>query len=228
VVRHAKQRTGECVYCGKEGPINQDHIPPKALFPKKEWPGLLKIPSCYCCNNGASKDDEYLRTMIALSAKGKSDESLKLLSEAAVRSLARPEAVNFRRAILGNLKETFVYDPAGIVVPATFGNVDLSRFDKVIARIIKGLFFKERGQRLPSNYVVENYSTEGLKKVPRAEGKRLAEQIKGVIASDPKEIVGPQFLYWSQYSESDLNLSFWVILIHRHHSFIGWTVKAGR
>ena len=46
----------------------------------------IKIPSCIKCNGGASKDDEYLRTMIGLSVKGERDEILKPLSDATARA----------------------------------------------------------------------------------------------------------------------------------------------
>jgi hypothetical protein len=82
-----KQKTGICVYCGEDGLLTMDHIPPKGLYPQPLWSSLLKIPSCIKCNGGASKDDDYLRTMIGLSAKGKGEELLKPLVDAAMRRL---------------------------------------------------------------------------------------------------------------------------------------------
>lgn len=102
------------MYCGREALLTEDHIPPKALYPSVLWSQLLKIPSCLECNGGASKDDEYLRTIIGLSAKGERDEILKPVSDAAVRSLVRPEATGFRASILNGITEMFVSGPEGI------------------------------------------------------------------------------------------------------------------
>lgn len=216
---------GHCVYCGCEGVVTDDHIPPKSLYPKAAHSRLLKIPSCPTCNNGASKDDEYLRTMIALSAKGERTASLDTLSAATVRSLARPEATHFLESIMRGVTETFIPSPAGVLVPAVLGNVDLTRFDRVMARVIKGIFFAERGTRLSSDYKVVSYSTAGLTRIPVAVGRHLQAYIEPLLARDPKVIGGPEFLYWSDYSATDVNQSWWILVIHQHHSFIGWTVK---
>lgn len=220
-----KEKLGLCVYCGWEGIVTKDHIPPKALYPKSAHSSLLKISSCPTCNNGASKDDEYLRTMIALSTKGERTASLDTLSAAAVRSLVRPEAVHFRESMLRDLRETFTPGPAGVLVPVLLGNVDLTRFDKVIARIIKGIFFAERGTRLPSDHKVVSYSTAGLTRIPVAVGRQLQALVEPLLARDPKSIGGLEFIYWSDYNPADMNQSSWILLIHRYHSFIGWTVR---
>lgn len=223
---HRNREPGVCVYCGREDLVTQDHIPPKALYPAAIWPRLLKIPSCAQCNNGASKDDEYLRTIIGLSAKGERDETLKPISDATVRALSRPEAAGFRHSILRDLQRTFISDANGVLVPVFVGNVDLSRLDRVVARIIKGIFFFERGVRLPEGYEVVNYSVEGLKSVPTPVGRQLQAALERVMAGDPKLIGGPQFAYWSVYDERDPNQSGWLCVIHRHHFFIGWTSPA--
>ena len=221
--RGKKEKIGICVYCGEVRELTEDHIPPKALFPPELHKNLLRVASCVCCNTGASKDDEYLRTVIALSAKSERGPALKVISDAAIRSLKRPEAAGFRNSIVNGLQETFVKNSEGIIVPATFGNVDLVRFDSVIKRIIKALFAFERGMRLPSGYKVLSYSTEGLTTMDKASGEKLAEQIKRTTATDVKAIGGQQFRYCSVYSEPDTHCSFWVIAIYGFHYFIGST-----
>lgn len=224
MAKHRKNsKLGECVYCGREALLTDDHIPPRTLYPESIWSRLLKIPSCFKCNNGASKDDEYLRTIIGLSAKGERDEILKPISDAAARALVRPEAAGFRQSIVKDIKEAFISGPAGILVPALVGTVDLLRFDRVISRIIKGLFYTERGVRLPSTYLVVSYSMAGLTRVPTAVGRPFRAIIELLMAREPKYVGGPQFVFWSDYDSSDANQSTWLLVIHRHHFFIGWT-----
>jgi hypothetical protein len=123
------------------------------------------------------------------------------------------------------VQETFVPGAAGVMVLAFAGTLDLDRFDRVIARIIKGIFFAERGERLPSHYAVVCYSTAGLTQVPAAEGRQMQAFIESLMVPEPKYIGGPQCLFWSDYNPSDTNESRWLLVIHRHHFFIGWTVR---
>jgi hypothetical protein len=90
--KRKKLKQGVCVYCGCEAGLTEDHIPPQSLYPPELHSKLLLVPSCAGCNGGASKDDEYLRTIIGLSAKGQGEETLKPLSEASVRALVAPSS----------------------------------------------------------------------------------------------------------------------------------------
>lgn len=195
--KRKKPRVGSCAYCGREGPITDDHIPPKGLFPVTLQKSLLKIPSCSVCNNGCSKDDEYLRTIIALSANSHRDEALDQVSSTTVRSLARPEASRFREAIMTGLQETFIQNECGVFVPATLGSVDLTRLDRAITRIIKGLFYAENGCRLPDNYRVVNYAGAGLTQVPKAIALPVMEKVSAAMETPMKFVGGPQFAFWS-------------------------------
>jgi hypothetical protein len=96
----------------------------------------------------------------------------------------------------------------------------------VAARIIKGVFWAERGSRLPSDYDVIIYSTEGLRQLPQSVGLQLKSIVDTLLAREPRHVGGPQFLYWSDYNPLDPNQSTWLLVVHRHHFFIGWTVKA--
>jgi 5-methylcytosine-specific restriction endonuclease McrA len=52
----ARRKTGPCCYCGKVGPLTDDHVPPRALFPEefRQGANLATVPSCESCNLGAS------------------------------------------------------------------------------------------------------------------------------------------------------------------------------
>jgi hypothetical protein len=56
--------TPACVYCGERDATTMDHIPPRCLFDRQPAT-LIKVPSCFPCNNGASMDDEYFRTVLS-------------------------------------------------------------------------------------------------------------------------------------------------------------------
>jgi hypothetical protein len=124
------------------------------------------------------------------------------------------------------LQETFIQNERGVFVPATLGSVDLTRLDRVITRIIKGLFYAENGCRLPDNYKVVNYASAGLAQVPKAIAMPVMAKVSAAMETPMKFVGGPQFAFWSQYDAADPKKSFWVIAIYRAHSFIGWTVRS--
>lgn len=203
-----------------------DHIPPRSLYPEKLHSKLLLIPSCRDCNEGASKDDEYLRTMIGLSAKSADEEISKPIIDATMRALSRVESRSFLRAIALDVTPTIARTDTGLFYPAIEGTVHLDRFDRVTARMIKALFFKEREQRLPDDYEVISFSLAGLKGTAVEDSNTLRRQIDVTLAGETKHIAGPQFIYWSRYYQ-DPNWSFWIMAIHKHHHFLGWTVRRG-
>jgi hypothetical protein len=76
---------------GMRLPLRDDHVPPKNLFGKPRPSTLVTVPSCLECNRGASGDDEYFRTMVAL-RQDVNDTDARFARAAVIRSLARPQA----------------------------------------------------------------------------------------------------------------------------------------
>jgi hypothetical protein len=66
----ARKATAVCVYCGSAA-TTVDHIPPKAIIPAKSRVNLPTVPSCRKCNNGFSKDDEYLMYLSVFSVRSR-------------------------------------------------------------------------------------------------------------------------------------------------------------
>jgi hypothetical protein len=163
--------------------------------------------------------------MIVLAGNSEKDPLLNALRAATVRSMVRPEAAGFRRSILENLQETFVRGPEGPHIPAIKGSLDLDRFDRVAERIVKAVFFFERGWRLPSSYSSVVLAAAGLRKLPGDLAGQLRVQVEMLLALPEKHIGGEVFTYRSHYDPDDLNQSSWLLIIHRKHFFFGWTIK---
>ncbi len=53
-----------CIYCGEHAGT-RDHVPPRFLLERPFPPNLRTVPSCMRCNNGASRDEQYLLALIA-------------------------------------------------------------------------------------------------------------------------------------------------------------------
>ena len=174
-----RKRKGECTYCGRIGPITSDHIPPKCLFPHPR-PDLITVPSCRHCNKGASLDDEYFRTVIALRDTVGDNPNVQSLLPLVLRSLKKPQKAAFRHSLLKSLRKLQVRTPAGLIL----GNrgaydVDLVRLDNVASRIVRGLYFHESGQRLPDGFAVSSFSEDGLRDL---DAETLAKMQQTVLA----------------------------------------------
>lgn len=54
-----KSREKGCIYCGKPA-TTREHIPSKAFLIEPYPEDLATLPACFECNNGFSKDEEYV------------------------------------------------------------------------------------------------------------------------------------------------------------------------
>src|SRR6266545_1787061 len=90
------KRTGECVYCGTVGVLTEDHIPPDCLFSQRPS-DILEVPSCWKCNNGASRDDEYFKTMMVMKDRAGSHPEASALHASVFRGLKHRRKVGFTR-----------------------------------------------------------------------------------------------------------------------------------
>lgn len=209
---------GKCVYCGKIRPLTVDHVPPKNLFSKPRPDNLYTVPSCYPCNNESSKDDEYFRLNIVLREKTPEHVEGKKLFQSVMTSLRRTQSAGFRKSFLSGIKDLGVFTPQGLYLgDVSTYDVDLSRADKVAARIIKGLYHRENSKRLSDEYEVNTYSMTDL----------IAKQFYGItktLLQTPTKFVGKRevFSYWSMATKDDPDSSAWLLLFFERTAFVGF------
>ena len=219
-----KRRTldEKCVYCGKQGELTDDHIPPKNLFPEPRPSNLITVPSCSDCNVGASKDDEYFRLVLSMRHDTGDHPSVHGVQPSVIRSLAREKAVGLRTAVFDSISLRNVHTKSGIYLGQEyFSDVDLSRLDRVAVRIVRGLFFHEFNVRLPVDRGVIAYSVDGFKDPSAVEkNKRMIEE---VTRQKPRVIGDKVFAYWFQSFSEDPNFTVWVLLFYERVAFICFT-----
>src|ERR1700730_16699359 len=86
----------ECAYCGEWREITRDHVPSRSLFSKPRPSDLITVPSCYPCNNGVSRDDEYFNFVVKLGIDRNRFPSENADSLDTIYKLARPNSLGFR------------------------------------------------------------------------------------------------------------------------------------
>jgi hypothetical protein len=221
----SRKRKGQCVYCGAVGQLTDDHIPPDCLFDRRPT-DILEIPSCRRCNHGSSLDDEYFKTMIVLKDKAGSHPEAVLLRESVFRGLRNPRKVGFARSIVRSIRSVQLRTPAGLYVDKAPGfNVDLSRLDRVVARITRGLFWHHRKIRLPDGFAVEAYSEAGLRDMEPAHIEEMQQEVIGPVLRQPAHSIGNGVLkYWYAFATDAEHVSAWILEFYGDVRFAALTI----
>ena len=143
-----------CTYC--DGPAaSDDHVPPKLLFPLTAKKDLIAVRSCIRCNGGASRDDEYLRSILVVENRAATHPEARAAYAVLKRSLRKPEAKGWNRSFYGSLQLMDAVSPSGDVLGAVpTKRASRERIDRVVARVVRGLFREHSRQRLPPSYLV--------------------------------------------------------------------------
>lgn len=217
-----------CVYCGTRDATTQDHVPPKALFPKPRPDNMVTVPSCAQCNGGASDDDEYFRFMLATRADVFDNPSVKAVLPKIHRSLHKPAKGGFVTSILDATRELSLVSPQGLSLGKQMAfEVDLARLDRVVERTTLGLFYKSAGRRLHSCYSVRSFSESGLRDLDRETKANLQQRIIPALTSTSPTLIGDRvFKYWS-YSTEDPDTTLWLLQFYEKVSFLAMTVQSG-
>jgi len=214
---------GICVYCGKQAVLEPDHVPPKNLFIGSQIDDqLITVPACERCNRQAAKDDEYFRLTLVVRADVSEHPQVIRLLPIVMRSLARKEGVGFSRSIGKSLRRVNAVTKSGILLGPQPGiDVSLNRLNNVAKRIIKGLFYRERGFRLPDTHIADAFQESGIR-LDRDGWSELQRMASIAMQSPPKTIAGV-FEYWFANVDDDPNSIFGVLRFFGRVVFIGWT-----
>lgn len=222
-----KKRTGECAYCGILGQLTVDHIPPDCLFDRRPL-DIVEVPSCWRCNNDASRDDEYFKTMMVLKDRAGSHPGAAAIRDSVFRGLNHPRKIGFARALVRSIREVPVRTAAGLHAgTATAFDVDLARLDRVVERVTKGLFWRHRGHRLPEDFAVRSYSEEGLREVDSETMDSIRTVVEPVLRQSINSVGDGVLNYWFAFATDEPDASAWVFEFYKDVRFAALTVRGG-
>lgn len=158
-----------CVYCNRRAGTTDDHIPAKTLFPSPRPGNMVTVPSCETCRQATTKDDEYFRFTLVTRWDVGDRPSARAALAAVFRSLSRSEASGFRREIIARTEIVDVTTSTGVHL-ATTGRfkVDDARVERVVGRIVWGLFAHHYTRRLGDEHAAAVFDGQKL----QATGKR--------------------------------------------------------
>jgi hypothetical protein len=207
-----------CIYCCSIENPTKDHIPPKNLFAKPRPNNLLTVPSCKSCNEGFHLDDDYLQMIMQTYIKtSEHTESLKI-KQKFIRSIHRKESVGFRQSILTNTSWIEINTEGGIYLGNALElNADWSRIERVIKRIVKGLFYLKNGIILSSDYVLEVSPISTRTKEDMAEVKQTLLPLE----MQNETIIGDNvFSYRVIFHEGNIHQTAWLLIFYGNFPFL--------
>lgn len=135
---------GTCYQCDADA-TTDEHVPARCFFPAaKDLPehgdlrrNLKTVPSCEAHNGDCSKDDEYVALMVVMSASN-GPLAAEYFWKQKTRGLVRKPAL--KKALEASMIPVLLDGRETVQVP-----LDRPRFDGVMTRIARGLYFKETG-----------------------------------------------------------------------------------
>ncbi len=146
-----------------------------------------------------------------------------------IRGLQMPEKIGFSRNLVQGIRQVRVQTPAGLYLgrrPAF--NVDLSRLDRVVARITRGLYWHHRRSRIPDGFEVAVFSEDGLRDLHNPERERIRREIATPILINPCHSVGRGVMrYWYASMPDPPHAPAWIYEFYGNVRFGAFVVPAG-
>lgn len=136
-----------CALCGSNLATTKDHIPPQGIYPKPRDNdiNLNTVPACSNCNNGSAVEDEEFKVLMGLSTGEFHDQP-----SAVIDSISRTVGNNQRIAnqIFSSKQNVYANLHGQTLEPAVAITFDGEKYVKVISRIIRGLYWMQKGRVL--------------------------------------------------------------------------------
>lgn len=132
-----------CYICGQPT-TSQEHAPARCFFPKGEIKGeLTKVDSCAKHNEDTSKDDEYVRNIIAMTI-GNNEVALSHFLKSCVKSFIRsPKLLSATTKVR---KQVYYQEDGQKEIKPTYAfQIDRNRIDLVMRKIAYATYFKKYG-----------------------------------------------------------------------------------
>jgi hypothetical protein len=140
------------------------------------------------------------------------------------RSLQRPEAVGLKLSLLRSMHPVSLRSPSGLYLGNKSGyTVDLDRLDRVATRIVKGLFYHERGYRLPDTHRASARVDARL--MPDEQGSSDTAKVLAALQTQPLIAIGDGvFSYRFVFTEDEPDCSVWLMSFYERLFAIGFTL----
>jgi hypothetical protein len=214
------KQVGICTYCGEECLTTRDHVPPLSIFPPESRSNVnfVTVPACAKCNDGVH--DEDFKVFISLCTGMKTDAQNNLL-----KSVQRTVAKNSK------LKQEIIRGSTRIYLPTKGWPVyqeayslgwDTQPFRRVMARIIRGLYYNHYKTRLPNSTKIDIHFPEDF---PENIIPHFFEFFEKFVSNCSGGKIGSknEFIYLFGNSKESNLCTFWTFVFYERLLVFGFT-----
>jgi hypothetical protein len=214
-----------CTYCNKLA-NTKDHIPPKGLFPKPRPSSLITVPTCSSCNNSYSKDDEYLRDVLSFREELSDNPFITQLNKAIPRRFDPSRSEGYFKYIHGRMGEESVKTKSGIYlgVKTTFYE-DLSRIQRVLERVTKGLYRHCTGNKLAEGFDALVYTQEYFLSLEQEPEKNFRYIFQNSLADQEWVTVVPSGFDYKFKALANPGYTLWMLRFYLKYYGFAVTLK---
>jgi hypothetical protein len=204
-------------------------VPPVNLFTKPRPSNLVTVRCCDACNNAASKDDEYFRLAITTGIDPTKFPNEFDLSIEAIRKLDTPHKRGLAKTMLRSFAKVPLYSPAGLYLgEAGSLSVETARIQRVLDRVIRGLFFHHMNKRLPNTGSISVISDWFVPVLPE-DVRTLVEALLDFLRGAEAIVIGSGvFCYRYRSIEGEAYGSVWWLSFYDHRRFLCSTECRGQ
>jgi hypothetical protein len=206
------------------GPVTNDHVPPKCLFPPETRLNLMTVNACPVCHDSFKLDDEYFRIILSVRSDLPKSLSSAFLRNQTKRTLQNAEAEGLRASMLSATSLRAFHTKGGIYLGhAQTLKVDSTRIIRTSDRIIRGLFPKLLGAVLPADYEASAVLFDLQKDDSALLHQDVQESLELLVNSGVHKRYGDVLDVYALHVEDDRYSSMWLVRLHQVFGFIGYT-----
>jgi len=192
-----------CVLCGNAPATTRDNVPPGSVFIRPHPADLVRVPSCFECNNNASAIDERFGVYLSLHVGDDTEKGKELFDKKIKPTLDHNKRL--RRTIVDGIIPVNVRSPEGKNLGSAHAILwDSESHDRVIERTIRGLHFYHTGVILGDKVRVKVQYLNSL-------DRKMIDKFQGYPIFT---MGGKQFSYTFMFSPAHPLLSFWLFQFH--------------
>lgn len=138
-----------CYLCEKEGADTTEHVVPRCLYPGRLPADVITLPAHRACNQLTARDEEAFRNHISVAIPPENPGFP--LWEKTWKAVDRPEAAGMQKVFYSEMLSLPVLDDNGAVRASPIvARLKNERGDRVLAKIVKGLFAVKTRELLPN------------------------------------------------------------------------------
>lgn len=183
-----------CIFCRKAADT-REHIPAKHFFKGVPDKNLITVPACVTCNTGFQKDEDFFRQFWVSMLMDRSTHARQLMDNEISRSIVRTPALGYQ--MFSQMQLVEAYTKSGFYIGKKtlyqVGDLDKERINRVVNKIIKGLFFNEFKQLLPEDWIVKiNWITPRLEQ--KLKLQELAQTLKWNVIKEETFAYGVNYV----------------------------------